>query len=141
MAGAWPGGSCPQCGDEMPPLLIHCRTCRALLNSELTEDSVEMPTFVPLPEISVIAAAPPKGHYVLCPGCQQELRIHVKYRGQRVACKHCNQPFQYDDSVTVTAMYTQCPHCQNELRASAKHIGTRVGCRFCSGHIELLRTP
>lgn len=139
--GAWPGGPCPQCGDDMPARLIHCRTCRALLNTELTEDSVEMPVFVPLPELAVISAAPPKGHYLECPGCHEELRVHAKYRGQKVQCKHCQQPFRYDDTVVLTAMYTQCPHCQNEIRASAKYIGSKVSCRFCGGHLELLKTP
>ncbi|MEZ6039182.1 MAG: hypothetical protein R3C20_01660 [Planctomycetaceae bacterium] len=125
----------------MPARVVHCRTCRALLNSELTEDSVEIPKFVPLPELVVIAAAPPRGHYVECPGCHEELRIHVKYQGQKVQCKHCEQAFRYDDSVKIIAMYTQCPHCAKELRAAMKHVGTRVGCRFCAGHIELLKTP
>ena len=40
--GAWQGGPCHQCGDDMPANLVHCQTCRALLNSELTEDSVEI---------------------------------------------------------------------------------------------------
>jgi len=123
----------------MPARVVHCRTCRHLLNTELTEDSVEIPHFVPLPEIAVIAAAPPRGHYVECPGCHQELRIHVKYRGQRVQCKHCEQQFRYDDSVAVRAMYTQCPHCQNEIRASAKYIGRKAACKYCGGHIELVR--
>ncbi len=141
MNGAWPGGPCPQCGDDMPARVVHCRTCRALLNSELTEDSVEIPVFVPLTVIEAIAAAPPKGHYVECPGCHEELRIHVKYLNQKVRCKHCDKPFRYDDTVTVLAMYTQCPHCKNEIRASSKHIGTRAACKFCGGHIELLPAP
>ena len=141
MNGAWQGGPCPQCGDDMPARVVHCRTCRALLNSELTEDSVEIPQFVPLPELAVIAAAPPKGHYVKCPGCHEELRIHTKYKNQKVQCKHCEVPFKYDDSIRVVAMYTQCPHCARELRASTKHVGAKVGCRFCNGHIQLLPAP
>ncbi|MFO0425072.1 MAG: hypothetical protein ACK526_00780 [Planctomyces sp.] len=125
----------------MPARLIHCRTCRALLNTELTEDSVEMPVFVPLPEIAVIAAAPARGHYVQCPGCHEELRIHAKYRGQKVQCKHCSQTFRYDESTRVMAMYTQCPHCRNEIRAGAKYIGAKVSCRFCNGHLELIKNP
>lgn len=140
MSGAWPGGPCPQCGEDMPARVVHCRTCRALLNNELTEDSVEIPLFIPLPELDVVAAAPPKGHYVVCPGCEEELRIHVKYKDQRVQCKHCQKPFRYDATVKVNAMYTQCPHCKNEIRASARYIGSKVGCRFCGGHLELLKT-
>lgn len=122
----------------MPARVVHCRTCRALLNSELTEDSIEIPQFVPLPEISMLVAATPKGHYVVCPGCQQELRIHSKYRGQRVQCKHCEQPFRYDQSVVRKAMYTACPHCSNELRADIKYLDAKVACKFCGGHIHLI---
>jgi hypothetical protein len=136
--GAWPGGPCPQCGDEMPARVVHCRTCRALLNTELKEDSIEMPVFVPLPEIDVIAAALPKGHYVLCPGCQQELRIHSKYKGMKVQCKHCQQTFTYNTSVVVTAFYTPCPHCSSELRAATKYVGQKVVCKHCNGHIQLM---
>ena len=138
MNGAWPGGPCPQCGDDMPPRVVHCRTCRALLNSELTEDSIEMPTFVPLPELAVIAAASPKGHYVVCPGCKEELRIHAKYKGAKVQCKHCHQPFAYDSTVAIKAAYMPCPHCKEEIRAGIKYMGYKVVCKHCSGHIQLL---
>lgn len=141
MNGAWPGGPCPQCGDDMPPRVVHCRTCRALLNSELTEDSIEMPTFVPLPELAVIAAASPKGHYVVCPGCKEELRIHAKYKGAKVQCKHCNQPFAYDGTVAIKAAYMPCPHCKEEIRAGMKYMGYKVVCKHCSGHIQLLADP
>lgn len=137
MNGAWPGGPCPQCGEDMPARVVHCRSCRALLNSELTDDSVEIPLFVPLPEIEVIAAASPKGHYVLCPGCGKELRIHGRYRGLKVQCKHCEKPFVYQESVKITAFYTACPHCQSELRASLKYMGGKVACKHCNGHIQL----
>ncbi len=142
MNGAWPGGSCPQCGDQMPARIVHCRSCRALLNSELSEDSIEIPQFVPLPELAVIAAASPKGHYVSCPGCHQELRIHAKYRNMKVQCKHCNIPFTYSPTVVINAFYAQCPHCQEELRASMKYVGHKVVCKHCAGHIQLLpETP
>ena len=51
----WPGGPCPSCGEEMPERLIHCRTCRTLLNTDLDPDSVEIPAFVPLQEIETVA--------------------------------------------------------------------------------------
>ncbi|HQZ66180.1 MAG TPA: hypothetical protein PLY87_13925 [Planctomycetaceae bacterium] len=122
----------------MPPRVVHCQTCRALLNSELSEDSIEIPHFVPLPEIAVIAAASPKGHYVSCPGCGEELRIHSKYRNMKVQCKHCSQPFKYGDSVVITAFYTQCPHCRSELRAGTKYVNSKVVCKHCNGHIQLM---
>ncbi len=71
MNGAWPGGPCPQCGDEMPARVIHCRTCRTLLNRELTEDSVEIPVFMPLPEIAKVSEGGAGGHYVECPGARK----------------------------------------------------------------------
>ena len=138
MNGAWLGGPCPQCGDEMPPRVVHCQTCRALLNSELSEDSVEIPPFVPLPELAVIAAASPQGHYVICPGCNEELRIHLKYKGMKVQCKHCSQSFTYGLEVSIKAFYTPCPHCKNELRAATKYMGYKVVCKHCSGHIQLM---
>lgn len=138
MNGAWPGGPCPQCGDDMPARVVHCRTCRALLNTELSEDSVEVPVFSPLPELFVIAAAAPKGHYVHCPGCNEELRIHTKYKGMKVQCKHCHQPFTYDASVLISAFYTPCPHCSSELRGAPKYMGHKVVCKHCNGHIQLV---
>jgi hypothetical protein len=141
MNGAWPGGPCPQCGDDMPARVVHCRSCRALLNSELTEDSIEIPVFIPLPELAVIAAASPRGHYVSCPGCAEELRIHTKYRDKKVQCKHCSQPFSYTTSVAIKACYTQCPHCKSEIRAAMKYIGNKVVCKHCEGHIQLLPEP
>ncbi len=131
--GAWPGGPCHQCGDEMPANLVHCQTCRALLNSELSDDSVEIPTFVPLKEIESAQIVPRQGHYVLCPGCQEELKIHAKYQNATVACRFCDHSFTYDSSVTVTALYSNCPHCSKQLRASTKYMGQCVACRFCSG--------
>lgn len=121
----------------MPARVVHCQTCRALLNSELSEDSVEVPVFVPLPEVAVVTHAKPKGHYVQCPGCHEELRINAKYRGHDVQCKHCQTPFSYGDTVTINALYTPCPHCGSELRASTRYLGQKVACKFCGGHIEL----
>ena len=69
--GAWQGGPCPKCGDDMPANVVHCMTCRALLNTELTEDSVEIPAFVPLPEIREMKTAKARGHFVRCGGCQE----------------------------------------------------------------------
>ena len=141
MNGEWSGGPCPQCGEYMPARVVHCQSCRVLLNSELTEDSVEIPLFKALPELAVIAAAAPKGHYVICPGCNQELRIHTMYRNLNVKCKHCDKPFTYAPKVVIKAFYAQCPHCANELRAAMKYMGSKVVCRHCDGHIQLLPEP
>jgi len=141
MSGEWPGGPCPQCGEDMPARLVHCRSCRALLNSELTEDSIEIPSFFSLPEISVTASATPRGHYVSCPGCLQELRIHSKYKGLKVQCKHCQHAFPYDAAVEIRAAYMGCPHCQQEIRAGLKYLGHKVVCKHCGGHIQLQPEP
>jgi hypothetical protein len=135
--GAWRGGPCHQCGDDMPANLVHCQTCRALLNSELTEDSVEIPKFVPLREIKPARIVAANGHYVPCPGCREELRINRKYRGATVACRFCSHSFSYSQSTEVIALYTDCPHCKEELRASSKYKGKNVACRFCSGQLML----
>jgi len=135
--GAWQGGPCPSCGDDMPANLVHCQSCRALLNSELTEDSVEIPKFVPLKEIDPTQIVAANGHYVECPGCQEELRINRKYQGAAVACRFCQHSFGYDEAVTVTAVYSDCPHCQKELRASLKYTDQNVACRHCSGALMM----
>jgi Zn finger protein HypA/HybF involved in hydrogenase expression len=121
----------------MPANLVHCQSCRALLNSELTEDSVEIPTFVPLKEIHRAQAVAPRGHYVQCPGCQAELKINAKYKNARVTCRFCDHCFTYDRSVTIAAIYADCPHCRKQLRASGEYSGQRVACRFCSGPLML----
>lgn len=138
---AWPGGPCPACGEEMPPQLIHCQSCRALLNPELESDSVEIPAFVPLQEISAMVEIELDGYYVLCPACRRELRINRKYVGKKVACKHCNAPFALDlaqGAVTLKAFYASCPHCRQELRAAPKYLGEKVVCKHCGGHIHFV---
>src|SRR5688572_22851264 len=90
---AWPGGACPQCGDDMPPRVVHCRTCRLLLNNDLQEDSIVEPVFLPLKEVETIAFAEPRGVLQECPACGKELRINRKYAGQVVRCKHCAAGF------------------------------------------------
>ena len=135
--GAWKGGPCPGCGEDMPANVVHCIKCRMLLNSELTEDSVEIPEFIPLPEIQEMKTARARGHYVRCNGCNEELRINAKYAGASVQCRHCDFTFTYDEAVERIAMYTNCPHCSDELRASMRYSGEKVACRFCRGPIEL----
>lgn len=135
--GAWKGGPCPECGDEMPANVVHCMTCRAMLNSELKDDTIEIPAFVPLPEIKIMKTAKARGHYIRCEGCSEELRINAKYVGARVSCRHCNHTFDYTTSVARVAMYSTCPHCSEEIRASIKFAGQNVACRFCEGPLTL----
>ena len=137
---AWPGGPCPGCGEFMPENLIHCQVCRALLNSELKSDTVEIPQFIPLQEIDTMVEVGATGHYILCPECSKELRIHGKYIGQTVQCKFCSGHFQYKHSspkLDVVAIYAPCPHCSEELRAATKYLGMKVACKHCNGKIHL----
>ena len=139
---AWPGGPCPQCGDDMPPNMIHCRTCRQLLNLELEKESVEVPTFVPLQEVESVVEITPMGLFVECSSCHQELKINRKYLGQRVQCKFCAADFKLDptsNAVMGADSYSQCPHCQEQLRFSSKYIGSKVACRFCNGKVHIVK--
>jgi Zn finger protein HypA/HybF involved in hydrogenase expression len=138
---AWPGGPCPECGEDMPPALIHCINCRALLNPDLREDSVEIPAFVPLEEISAMSEVEAAGYYVHCPKCQQELRVSRKYAGARVQCKFCKVPFTFDlqgPATPVQAFYAECPECHEELRAAPKYMGQKVACKFCGAKIRFV---
>lgn len=139
---AWPGGPCPECGEDMPQNLIHCRTCRYLLNPELKKDSVEIPAFVPLQEVESVIEITPQGLFVNCAHCHQELKINRKYVGQRVQCKFCNTDFRLDplsQAVEDADSYSQCPHCEETLRFAPKYLGHKVACRFCQGKVRILK--
>ncbi len=136
---AWPGGPCPKCGEYMPEHLIHCRTCRELLNEDLKQDSVEIPSFIPMQEIESMIEVHATGFHVECPNCNRELRISRKYAGQRVKCKFCRGQFRLnlsEKSLNVHAFFAQCPHCDEELRASRKYLGAKVACKICGGKIH-----
>lgn len=138
---AWPGGPCPNCGEEMPPNMVHCRECRALLNPELNRSSVEVPAFIPLQELDAMVELTPIGLFVACPECHQELKINRKYLGQRVQCKFCSADFRLDPAsppIAEADVYSKCPHCEQELRFANKYIGVRVACRFCGGKIHIV---
>ena len=138
---SWPGGPCPACGEEMPENLIHCQNCRALLNPELESDSVEIPPFIPLQEIEAMIDLEPTGVFVGCPHCDCGLRISLKYAGERVACKHCNQPFKFDPvdpALSLQAYFTNCPHCTEELRIAPKYLGMKLACKHCEGKIRFV---
>jgi len=141
---AWPGGPCPNCNEYMPANLVHCQTCRELLNEDLELDTVEIPAFHPLKELAVCCDAYPIGFYFQCPECRKELRVHKKYLGKQVRCKFCQSPFslRIDASKTKSqGFYTSCPHCSEELRIAHKYLGTTASCKFCKGHIQLLEKP
>ncbi|MFO1020711.1 MAG: zinc ribbon domain-containing protein [Planctomycetales bacterium] len=137
----WPGGPCPSCGEDMPENLIHCMSCRALLNPELEEDSVEVPSFFELQELSCMIELKARGFFIKCPKCSRELRINRKYAGETVSCKHCNGKFEFDpqqEKTAPVAYYGDCPHCQKELRLGKRYAGMKVACKFCHGKIEFV---
>ena len=141
---AWPGGPCPQCGEDMPANLVPCQPCRELLNDDLEHDTVEIPAFHPLKELAVCCDAYPVGYFFQCPDCRKELRVHKKYLGKQVCCKFCQAPFalKIDASKAISqGFYTSCPHCRQELRIAHKYLGTVAACKFCKGHIQLLEKP
>ena len=162
---AWPGGECPDWGDYMPPNLIACQTCRALLNSDLQLGQVDIPEYVPLKEIapeeretnrsSIISESPMatavqvplvpvKGIFVGCPGCQEELKIPEQYAYSRVQCNHCQQLFAMDKSMRQqpsVSCYVDCPHCQRRLRASVEYSNQNVACNHCGGALHMKYEP
>jgi len=138
---AWPGGPCPDCGEEMPPAIIHCRSCRKLLNTDLEHDSVEVPEFMPLQELDTMIEIRPAGLFVECPKCEQELKINRKYLAQRVQCKFCDVDFRLDPAspnVMGADVFSKCPHCEKELRFARKYVGVKVACRFCGGKLHVI---
>ena len=137
----WPGGPCPTCGDEMPERLIHCRTCRTLLNTDLEPDSVEIPEFVPLQEIEPVPELPVRGYYITCPACTRELRVKRDLIGEKVTCKHCHGGFLLNfanGAVAVHGVYVRCPQCEERLRMALKYIGVKVACKGCSTRLKVL---
>jgi hypothetical protein len=136
---AWPGGNCPECGEQVPANVIRCTCCRALLNSDLAIKPIAPPEFVPLPELTTCVDAPFRGVYLACPACTRELRINLSLFGQHVECRFCHHPFDLNRSkVTPSAGYASCPHCNQELRAATKYLGMKVSCRHCHGSIRLV---
>ncbi|MBX3444822.1 MAG: hypothetical protein KF774_20650 [Planctomyces sp.] len=136
---AWPGGDCPECGEQMPANVIRCATCRALLNNDLAIKPIVPPEFVPLPEIATSSDVSLRGVYLPCPACTRELRISQNLFGQRVQCRFCHHPFDLKrESAAPLAGYASCPHCHQELRAAPKYLGIKVSCRHCGGSIRLV---
>lgn len=125
----------------MPEKLIHCQTCRALLNPDLAPERAPVPEFAPLPELEIMVDAAAAGYFVACPACEHELRIRRKFRGMRLQCKFCSATFQLDPSAAESrniALFVDCPHCRRELRAAWKYLNTKVVCKHCRGQIHLV---
>jgi transcription elongation factor Elf1 len=111
------------------------------LNDDLTDDSVEIPMFIPLQEIESMVELKPQGFYIGCPHCKRELRINGKYVQQTVSCKFCSGQFQFDLAnplIETIAYYARCPHCENELRMGRKYAGLKVACKECGGKIQIV---
>lgn len=124
----------------MPPALIHCRTCRTLLNPELEHDSVEIPEFVPLQELDAHVELELRGYYISCPTCSRELRINARYQGKKVTCKQCEGKFKFDftnPAIQRIGVYVYCPHCNERLRLADKYVGVNVTCKNCSGRLKV----
>lgn len=135
---AWPGGPCPECGEDMPPRLMTCQSCRAPLNSDLIVALPDLPEFIPFEEVTedetpdsevrlsgeisadqefvqapeqpAIADAPILGIYINCPQCANSLKVDRKYIGQNVQCKFCESPFLLDQR-TNPSMAIQAVYC------------------------------
>lgn len=137
----WTGGTCPNCHVYMPENLIHCQSCRTLLNGDLKPGKVDVPKFVPLREISAMIEVEPAGCYVDCPDCKKELRINSKYLGMQVECKFCNGRFLLNPprNISLKGFYTTCPHCSDELRMASKYLGEKVACKKCSGKLHVVQ--
>jgi hypothetical protein len=124
----------------MPPNVLRCRTCGAALNAELKSRPVDAPESCALPEVKVMLQLVPKGYFIGCPNCEQELRIAGKYLGNKVQCKFCSAPFIFsfsNPSMRQLALYGDCPHCRKELRIAMKYAGKRVGCKLCNGALHI----
>lgn len=138
---SWPGGPCPDCGEDMPPNLIRCVNCRTLLNQDLELESVEIPPFEPLQELESYVEAKPRGYYVGCPHCKKQLRINAQYVGKRLNCKKCHKTFKLDLSdpaIINIGFYLDCPHCDERLKVAHKYAGRRVVCKFCSSMLQFV---
>lgn len=160
---AWPGGNCPDCGDFMPPNLITCQTCRAMLNSSLQVNPVDVPAFIPLKEIETpdieesdtelitsggtetdlskeVLLIESRGAYYNCPNCAEQLKIPKQYFGQPVQCNKCSSNFQMDfnaASEQKTYIYVDCPHCEKRIRSPLEMVNQNIQCNFCKGALYI----
>jgi len=161
---AWPGGNCPDCGDFMPPNLITCQTCRAMLNPDLKVSFVDVPDFIPLKEIepdeledsgSAIIESPekvglqvlliePKGIFYRCPGCNEELKVPGQFLKSNVQCNRCSHSFRMnlkENFDRIAATYVDCPYCKNRIRSSVEMNNCNVQCVHCQGALHIKFKP
>lgn len=122
----------------MPRNLVHCQTCRTLLNEDLKPIQVAPPEPVELKEIAAMVEVEPAGFFIECPHCQRELRVNKKYVGENVACKFCSGQFVFGNNVKRIGFYVKCPHCDEELRAAEKYMGMKVACKMCGGKLQFV---
>lgn len=83
----------------------------------------------------------PRGYFVTCPSCREELRISGRYVGHNVQCKFCTGTFLFERISEVLqrpAFYVNCPHCKEELRVAEKYLGKKVSCKLCDGAIRFV---
>lgn len=143
---AWPGGPCPQCGVDVPAMMIRCTDCRALLNTDLALTDVKVPAFVPLPEVGEQPApvATPRGFYTPCNACGRPQRLNARYAGSIVRCKNCDSmvatPSKLEAEeidLRLLGLYAECPHCRERMTFSPERLGRTVTCRSCDGAVRL----
>jgi len=110
-----------------------------MLNTDLESDSIEIPQFLPLQEITAYVTLPIRGYFVPCPSCDRELRVNSKYAGKKLSCKHCQSTFRFKPDTLVNGeppqIYVYCPHCEERLRIAQKYLGAKVACKGCKGEL------
>ena len=134
---AWSGGPCPKCGEEVPPKVLRCPECRALLNSDFSDHEFAAPEFAPLAEYDGPPPVRPKAERTRCPNCTEELRVNAKYANVPVACKKCGGRLVPGDAANRISWFADCPHCEEEIRVAVKYEGELVGCKFCGGRLRV----
>jgi len=112
-----------------------------MLNDELELDSVEIPPFMPLPELETLAKVPPRGYYIGCPHCRKKLRINKQYLNKKLNCKKCHETFTFklsNSKIKKLGFYLDCPSCEERLKVPQKYAGQKVRCKRCETNIQLI---
>lgn len=136
---AWPGGPCPNCGEHVLEKVIHCVSCRTLLNPDLDSPDVDLPVFEPLKELKSPIEFSPTSYTFACPHCARKLHALASNRGRRGTCKSCNGRIEVELSkVEVSSFNGICPHCDVSLQNPGKYAGRVVACKSCDAQISRL---